>query len=433
MKTKLFKQVRFKLTFLFTGIAGLILISLSAAWLYTSEQALKNNHYLSFLRESDTIFSNLEKQNTISYSLLSTVANNKNLFIAIYDNDKLLSFAETTLSEEQKALTAEVLTAARKQLSSLPVSEHAWSHTDFSYEGNDGRTWYTNTARIKYSSSFLDAVIIFSPQTLEKQVSSQRIYFILINLAGILFFLLFSFFYVGRLLIPIQKNQKKQNDFIAAASHELRTPVAVILASVSAIRQADHRTEHFLQMIEKEGRRLSALVNDMLFLAGSDSQTRSPALKKTEPDTLLLNSFEEFLEIAKKKHIKLSIELPETEIPKLTCDPEHISQVIGILLSNAVSYGKNGGTIKLSLLVSASSLSFVVRDDGPGIPDEAKPYLFDRFYRADPSRNEEDHFGLGLCIAKEIIDLHHGHITVSDTPGGGATFTITLPVTQRPG
>lgn len=125
MKTKLFKQVRFKLTFLFTGIAGLILISLSAAWLYTSEQALKNNHYLSFLRESDTIFSNLEKQNTISYSLLSTVANNKNLFIAIYDNDKLLSFAETTLSEEQKALTAEVLTAARKQLSSLPVSEHA--------------------------------------------------------------------------------------------------------------------------------------------------------------------------------------------------------------------------------------------------------------------------------------------------------------------
>lgn len=433
MKTKLFKQVRFKLTFLFTGIAGLILISLSAAWLYTSEQALKENHYLSFLRESDTIFSNLEKQNTITYNLLSTITNNKNLFIAIYDNDTLLSFAEATLSEDQKTLAADVLAAARKQLSVFPVSEHAYSHTDFSYQAKDGRTWYTNTARIKYSASFLDAVIIFSPQTLEKQLSSQRLSFILITLAGLLIFFVFSFFYTAKLLDPIQKNQKKQNSFIAAASHELRTPVAVILASVDAIRQADHRKEHFLQMIEKEGRRLSSLVNDMLFLAGSDAHSQSFVMKKIEPDTLLLNSFEEFLEIAKKKHIKLFIELPETEIPSLFCDAERISQVLAILLSNAINYGRDGGTIHLSLLTLPSSVSFIVEDNGPGISDEAKPYIFDRFYRADPARNDQDHFGLGLCIAKEIVNLHHGRITVSDTPGGGVTFTVTLPIAQRPG
>lgn len=427
MKTKLFRQVRLKLTFLFTGIAGLILISLSAAWLYTSERALKDNHYLSFLRESDTIFSNLEKQDTISYHLISTVTNNKNLFIAIYDNNRLLSFSETTLSKDQKELTSDVLSAARKQLSLSPVSEHAYSHTDFSYQGKDGRTWYTNTARIKHSASFLDAVIIFSPQTLDKQLFSQRLRFIVINLSGLLFFLLFSFFYTGKLLAPIQENQRKQNSFIAAASHELRTPLAVILSSTDAIRQTDAMREHFLQIIEKESRRLSALVNDMLFLAGSDSQGGSFVMKKTDPDTLLLNSFEEFLEISKKKHIKLSIQLPETDIPVLVCDAGRISQVLAILLSNAISYGKNGGIIRLSLLIFPSSVSFVVEDNGPGIPDDAKPYIFDRFYRADPARNDQDHFGLGLCIAKEIIDFHHGRITVSDTLGGGATFTVTLP------
>ncbi|MCM1245354.1 MAG: HAMP domain-containing histidine kinase [Roseburia sp.] len=428
MKTKLFKQVRFRLTCLFTTIAGLILIFLSLAWLHTSEQALKDNQYLSFLRESDTIFSNLEKQNTLSYSLLSTVANNKNLFAAIYDNDRLLSFADATLSDEQKALSSDILAVAKKQLSDTPVSEHAYVHTDFSYEGKDGSTWYANTARIKYSSSFLDAVIVFSPRTLEKQIASQRLFFLLIDLAGIVFFLLFSFFYTGKLLTPIQENQKKQNDFIAAASHELRTPLAVILASAGAIHQIDRSQEHFLHMIKKEGRRLSALINDMLFLAGTDSHTLSLSIKEAEPDTLLLDSYEKFLEIAKKKPVKLLIELPETELPLLACDAERISQVLSILLSNAVSYGKKDGKIRLSLHTSSSALSFVVADNGPGIPEEAKPHIFDRFYRTDPARGDQEHFGLGLCIAKEIIDLHHGRITVSDTPGGGATFTITLPL-----
>lgn len=426
MKKKLFKRVHWNLTFLFTGIASLILVSLSVAYLITSEKALEENYHLSFLRESDTIFSNLEHQNTITNSWLSTITNNTGYIIAIYDNDKLLSYAETTLSENQKTMTGEVLSISRKKLPSSP--EYDSKQANFYYEGKNGITYYANTARIKHPTSYLEAVILSSPQTLEKQLSGQRTHFVLIVLAGILFFFFFSFYYTGKLLEPIQESQKKQNAFIAASSHEFRTPLAVILSSVEAFHHAEpDMQEQFLQIIEKEGRRLSALVNDMLFLAKADNHTWSFSMKKTEPDTLLLNSYEEFLQIAKNNDIKLYIDLPETDIAVCVCDAERIAQVLAILLSNAISYGKKGGYIKLSICFSPSSVSFVVEDNGRGISDEAKSHIFDRFYRENSARNEQNHFGLGLCIAKEIIELHSGDITVSDTPGGGTTFTVTLP------
>lgn len=429
-KRNLFRRVHWNLTIVFASIAGLILIFMSAIYLFMSEKELKDNRYLSFLNESDTVFSNLEHQDMLTYNWLSSVGNKKDFLFAIYDNGKLLSHAETALSKEQKHMVSDVLSIASQKLSpSVSAPEGSSDRIYFDYDGSDGNTYYTNVLRIKNASSFLYAVILYSTRTLEQKLLRQRLYFCLIDISGLMLLLTFSFFYTKKLLSPIKENAEKQDAFIAAASHELRTPLAVILASLKAFRQTDQHElkEQFLSTIEKEGRQMSSLIDDMLALSKANSQNWSFQMKETELDTLLLNSYEQFLPLAREKEITLFIDIPDTGIPICICDSGRLSQALGNLISNAISYGKYGGYIKLAIRHSFSHILLTVEDNGAGISDEAKAHIFDRFYREDFSRNDHEHFGLGLCIAKEIIELHHGSITVSDTEGGGTTFTISLP------
>ncbi len=171
---------------------------------------------------------------------------------------------------------------------------------------------------------------------------------------------------------------------------------------------------------------MSALVSDMLTLSGSDSHHFSIRLQPIELDTLFMNSYEAFEPLAKEKSISLSIHLPEHALPLCNADPERISQVISILLHNAISYTPKGGKIELSLSYQKSHFHISVRDNGIGISDDEKKRVFDRFYRAEKSRSTKEHFGLGLSIAYEIVKAHNGSILVTDTPGGGSTFTVVL-------
>lgn len=108
------------------------------------------------------------------------------------------------------------------------------------------------------------------------------------------------------------------------------------------------------------------------------------------------------------------------------CDKERIEQVLSILLDNAISYTPSEGRISLSLETTSDKYLLQVSDNGIGIPDTEKEAVFDRFYRCDKSHKDKSHFGLGLCIAQEIIYMHKGKLRVEDTPGGGATFVVVL-------
>lgn len=171
---------------------------------------------------------------------------------------------------------------------------------------------------------------------------------------------------------------------------------------------------------------MSVLVNDMLTLSRADSHRFLLNSLPTELDTLLLETWEAFRPLARDKDMHLMISLPEQAVSKCSCDKDRIRQVLEILISNALSYGREGGSITLTLKEKSGCFLLGVRDTGPGIPDSDKPYIFDRFYRGDTSRNAKDHFGLGLCIAKEIMDRHQGRIWLEDTLGGGASFFLEL-------
>ncbi len=424
----MYKKLHRRLTCLFTGIAGAILIIMSVSYLYMSEKELGQNHSLTFNSKVNSFISSLEQQNTLSWEWLSKTSSEQGFLLALYDNGIPISYNRTVLSDEEIALTDEAAAYAQKKYTNLKSgSSYLASHAEFSWTSKANGAYLASIVNIRKNNGILTALILASKKSFMEQLKRQRIRFLLLNISGILILLLFSYYFTGKLIAPIIESRQKQTAFVAAASHELRTPVAVICSAVSAARAADGaKKDHFFQIIEEESLRLSTLTDDLLLLNRSDTGRLLLNKQPTELDTLLLNTFESFLPLAKEHDITLHIKLPEKNVPSCNCDGERIRQVVGILISNALNYGASGCYVKLSLSYSKSLFWIMVEDNGTGISDEDKPHIFDRFYRTDKSRSAKNHFGLGLSIAKEIVDAHNGKIMITDTPGGGARFFVLL-------
>lgn len=424
----MYKKLHRRLTLFFTGIAGAILIAMSVGYLYMSENELTHNHALIFSSSVNTLLFGLEQQDNLTWEWLSKTAANQHFILALYDNDTPIAYNRIVLSQEEIALTNEARAYALKQFPALENGSHYSAvHQEFSWDSSFGDPYYASIIKIRKNDGIISGIILSSKQTLTTQIQTQRIRFLVLNIVGIAILLLFSYYYTGRLLKPIIESRKKQTSFVAAASHELRTPIAVICSAISAAKAAnDVQKEHFIHIIEEESLRLSTLVNDLLLLNRADTERFALDLQPVELDTLLLDVFETFEPLAKEHEITPKIELPEEPIPSCNCDAKRIEQTLGILISNALSYGKAGGYVKLAVSYDKSIFWITVEDNGIGISDQDKPFIFERFYRAESSRSSKEHFGLGLCIAHEIITAHGGKIIVTDTPGGGARFFILL-------
>ena len=173
---------------------------------------------------------------------------------------------------------------------------------------------------------------------------------------------------------------------------------------------------------------MSHLITDMLTLANSDARSLQLHFQPEQLDEILLDTYEKYEALAKKQKISLSLQLPQELLPDCSCDRERMEQVLTILMDNALSYVPEGGRITLALEQKNTSLEIRVIDNGPGIPREEQEKIFERFYRREASRTSRHHYGLGLCIAREILRCHHGSIHAEDTSGGGATFVVQLPL-----
>lgn len=425
----MFKRIHVRLTLVFTGISGLILIILSLNYMYISEQSLRSNAYHSFQSDINTLLTNLEGQSVITYEWLSKMESNGKYLIGIYDNESDLSFIHVTKNAEEQALLLKAKEYYEKQFDyTVPENKLNAIHTEFKFTSSDNEKYYSSVAVFSEASGNLKVVILYSLKNLTSQVLKQRISFLAIDLFFLFTLTIFCWYYTKHLLKPIEISQKKQVQFVAAASHELRTPLSVILSSLSAWKKADaSQKEVFMQTIQNEGYQMAKLIDDMLLLANADSHAWTIHKENVEIDTLLLDCFEAFRPVAKEHHISLYVQLPEETLPHCPCDKRRMEQVISIFIHNAISYGKPNGSVTLSLKKDTTHFTITIADDGIGIADKDKPYIFDRFYRADTSRSKKEHFGLGLSIAKEIVEAHKGFIRLEDTKGGGATFIIYLP------
>ena len=220
----------------------------------------------------------------------------------------------------------------------------------------------------------------------------------------------------------------RQTEFTADASHELRTPVAVIISEAESALARERTPAEYREGMEsclRAANRIHRLTESLLTLArldsGGDRAKRERCdLKRAAEEILTL-----VRPLAQERGINLQAELVPAAVDG---DCEQLGLVISNLLSNAICYHHPGGAVRLNLALKNEAIALTVSDDGLGIAPEDLPHIFERFYRADKSRSRSNgHVGLGLAIAKAIVESHGGLIQVSSIPGEGSTFTVILP------
>jgi two-component system phosphate regulon sensor histidine kinase PhoR len=229
----------------------------------------------------------------------------------------------------------------------------------------------------------------------------------------------------------VRQLERLRQEFVANVSHELKTPLATIQATVEtllngAIRDPDHNVR-FLQRVQENTERLHRLVLDLLSLGRLES-----GQEIMEPEILPLQVFLEDCLARQEDRAKakgLTIEYVPPEAPVLAlADPEALAHILDNLVDNSIKYTPGGGRITLSCFTSDTEAGFSVTDTGVGIPEKDLPRIFERFYRVDKARSRElGGTGLGLSIVKHLVQALSGRITATSTLGVGSSFTIHLP------
>ena len=239
-----------------------------------------------------------------------------------------------------------------------------------------------------------------------------------------------SLYMANRSLIPIKESWNRQKDFVADASHELRTPLSVIETTIDLLinrkNESIESQMKWLENIQAENKRMTKLVNDMLFLARADSNQLQLEMKIFSLNSALLEVYIPFEILALKQGIFLhAFEGPEIDFYG---DEAKIKQLIVILIDNAIKYTPLNGQISMTLKDIGANVEIIVSDTGVGIEKEHFNEIFQRFYRIDKARSrKEGSVGLGLSIADWIVKEHGGTIKVESTESVGTTFHVILP------
>jgi signal transduction histidine kinase len=298
--------------------------------------------------------------------------------------------------------------------------------------GNDHDSYYVIPSNIHTKAGNIYSLVLFyEPSSISSLLLQQLPAYATIWLLAFILILLASRFLLHRAFEPTEQVLQSHKDFIAAASHELKSPLAVIMANIESIQNSEIKepqTQNSLKVIDAECIRMSRLVRDMLLLASSDADKWTIHTQEVNIDTLLIMLYEAYEPICRKKSIHLDLNLDAESYPQIYTDQERVFQVLSIFLDNAVSYSKENSNIEILTSQTSKEFTFLVVDHGCGIAEKDKPFIFDRFYCADKSRTNKAHFGLGLSIAKELAKMLSGKIGFSDTSGGGTTFFLTLPI-----
>ena len=238
---------------------------------------------------------------------------------------------------------------------------------------------------------------------------------------------------------PIERAIDNMRRFMADAAHELRTPVTAIRSRAEVAVQRPRSTDEYVRAlgaIEAESTRLGRIVEDLLTLARADARERPVEPRRLFLDDVALDAADAARAMADRKGVQ--VEVGEFQEAPVLGDASLLRQLVMILLDNAIKFTPAGGRVRVDVRRSGPEVSLVVSDTGVGIGEDQLPHIFERFYRGDPSRTREsdhrngsgaqsDGVGLGLSIARWIVDEHRGSIAVDSRPANGTRIAVTVP------
>ena len=248
---------------------------------------------------------------------------------------------------------------------------------------------------------------------------------LLIGAAALLVLFGLSWLLSGFVTRPVARTWQNQQQFLSDASHELKTPLTVILSSADLLKtSAQPGQRQYVDNISVESRRMKALVEDMLTLSRTESGRAAP-FEPLDLSDLVTDAALRFEPVAFEAGHPLQYDIQNGA--SLSGDRQQLDQLLDILLDNAVKYAAKDAPIRLTLDISGKNAVLAVENPGDPIPPDKLPHLFDRFYRVDDARTGAGGFGLGLAIAQQIVRRHKGAITAA-SDARATRFTVTLPL-----
>lgn len=250
---------------------------------------------------------------------------------------------------------------------------------------------------------------------------------LLVGVGGLIAFFFISLFLSNWVLRPLEKAWEQQRQFVADASHELKTPLTVILANIGILeahrKDSIERQMKWVDNTKEEALQMKEMVNDLLFLAKSDAARVPRIAARLNFSDLIWSCILPFEPVAFEAGVTIQTKID----PDLMVigDESQLKQLMAILLDNACKYAGKGGSVTVTLKRDQELINLLVHNTGATIPAEDLPHVFERFYRVDKSRvRQRGGYGLGLAIAKSIVDSHHGKITVASSEDNGTGFWV---------
>lgn len=398
------KKLRSRLTVLASVLTGSVVVAVCIVSFLVIRQQYANSRYVAFRIAAESVYTQWSLEERLSAEWLRSTMDANAAEILLWENGVPLDYGLSDLGYAQN------------------LRVHAPEENGYFTVGSDLCAWFT------LDFDYGERQILVWQDTEPEQAYFRRLamlfgFIALISLCAVGGL---CWFVAGKAMRPVQESMERQEQFVAAASHELRSPLTVIRTGLSVIR-VEEDSGRYLSLMRGEAERMSRLIDELLILAGGGSLRRNFRPESVEPDTLLIDLVDTMEPQARKNGIRLELQLPEEAVSAISADSDRLRQILTIITDNALRYAPTGTAVTWELRTEGERCCLSCIDHGPGIPDSEKKRIFERFYRGSVSRTDPNHFGLGLSVARELIRLHDGTITVDDTPGGGATFQIELP------
>lgn len=222
---------------------------------------------------------------------------------------------------------------------------------------------------------------------------------------------------------PAREAMEQQRRFLSDAGHELKTPLSAITVNAAVLEQ-EMGENRYLDCIQEEAKRMGRLLRRMMDVARMEVPEERASRRQVDLTALACQAALPFESLAYERNIRFVLDIQEGQ----TCrgDPDQLRQVAAILLDNAFKYVDEGGTVRVRLCQSGRRVILEVANTGPGIGPEDLPHVFERFYRCDKARPDDGSYGLGLSIARTIVEEHRGQLTAESEPGGWTRFRVLL-------
>lgn len=420
------KKLWLKLVLLYTGITGLILALCLGITFFFSCSRYEASLDAQIRDQIESYQIKLLSSRQVDQSTLQELEENLDGKVYIFENGKPLFRSELTGGPTTNVLENIYRSEHNLSADELSQASNGWTAKKDKMKTSLGRF---HVFYFRQEGKTQIEILALQNQSVRLPfIQHQAVFYGVLLLLGCIILAVINSWLIRSVLRPVENSVRQQKEFVAAAGHELKTPLASIRAGLEVLQKhipSSPEVSGVFYATQSEALRMSHLVQDLLLLANSDNHERKLVLTAMEPDTFCLQLYEKYQIYAKQQRHPLRLKIEETAYPEIMANDEALTQIGSIFINNAISHTKEDTPIEICCsLLKNGVVEIGVRDYGKGIAEKDLPRIFERFYRADPSRTTNGHYGLGLSVAKSLAAQQSLYIGACNEPSGGALFFV---------